>query len=186
MNFLQLQQEFADLQIDLSSAWVAWWDSNKSCLNKAYEYLYDKLKNSEKVKLYLWLVRTKITFLNNVASLPADFDTIDKVYTVEATTDRCVDWDLDNRYYDFEVTGARWSKKMTIQDGYTDLYITYLPIIDTMTLDTDTPTKLPDELHRSIVDFAIFEYFRRQRDTIEMSNALQLANSVLNDKLKSL
>jgi hypothetical protein len=54
-----------------------------------------------------------------------------------------------------------------------------------MSTDSDVPV-LPQEIHRSIVDFALVEYYRRIRDNVEATNALQLANQYLNERLKNL
>jgi hypothetical protein len=54
-----------------------------------------------------------------------------------------------------------------------------------MSTDSDVPV-LPQELHRSIVDFALVEYYRRIRDNIEVANSTQLAQQYLNERLKNL
>ena len=59
---------------------------NKKCLNKAYEYLYDTLKNSSKIKKYIGLTKTSVTITNKVGNLPATFDVIDKVATTDFDT----------------------------------------------------------------------------------------------------
>ena len=185
MTFLQIIQRLTELHMDTSAEWIISQAYPKACVNDAYEYLYDILKNSEKIKRYLSLTKTKVTIVDKEVNLPADFDTIDKISTVDFTDDSWVDGDFTDRYFDFEIRWAQWSKKLVIQDEYTELWITYVPIRADMTADWDIP-KLPNELHKSIADFALVEYYRRIRDNIEASNSLQLANSILSDKLKSL
>jgi hypothetical protein len=77
------------------------------------------------------------------------------------------------------------SKTIITEDDYTPLYVSYVPKRSDMTTDSEVPV-LPQEIHRSIVDFALVEYYRRIRDNIEASNSLALANSLLNERLKTL
>jgi len=189
MNFEDLQKEFEELTLDASATWISWWTLNKKCINKSYEYLFDILKNSQKIKNYLWLVKTKITFTDNIANLPDDFDTIDKVFTCNFSSNSDIyswfDYSTSNRYFDFIVSWTIWSKKMTIQEGYTELWITYIPKLVLLSEGTDIPI-LPNEIQRLIPDFAIFEYNRRIRDDISASNSLQLAQNMLSQKMKTL
>ena len=186
-TYLQLQQEFADLTMDTSATWIAWWAQNKACINKAYEFLYNTIKNTEKVKKYIWLVKTKVTLTNKQWSLPAWFDVIDKVSTVDFTTDSWVDLsNMDNRYFDFVITWPVGTKKITVQDILTEVWVTYLPTRSDMSTDSDTPVVMPLELHRSIVDYAMPEYFRRIRDNQEASNSYNLASLLLLQRLKTL
>lgn len=91
----------------------------------------------------------------------------------------------DSRYFDFEVRGLSGAKSIYIRDVYSELFISYVPIVTALSADSDV-SALPPELHRCIPSFALFEYYRRSLDDIRASNALALANSVLNDKLASL
>ena len=91
----------------------------------------------------------------------------------------------DSQYHDYEVRGIEGAKSIYIQDQFTTLYISYVPVITALTADADKPT-LPAELHRCIAAFALFEYYRMTRENIEAGNALQLANAILNEKLASI
>lgn len=92
----------------------------------------------------------------------------------------------DSRYYDFEVRGISGAKSIYVADtGYDPLYVSYVPIVTTLSADGDIPA-LPPELHRCIAAFALFEYYRMTRENAEAANALALANGILNDKLVSL
>ena len=91
----------------------------------------------------------------------------------------------DSRYYDFEVRGERGTKSMYLQSQESTLYVSYIPLRADLTVDGDK-FLLPEELHTCIIDFAIFQYNRMIRDMGEASNALQLANAILNDKLATL
>lgn len=183
MTFLELQTEFASLHMDTSSVWIAWWSSNKIALNRAYEDLYDLIKNSEEVKkLMIPSTKTKITLSSRAWNLPVDFDVIDKVSSLDWKIDKDLDrW--ESRYYDFEVIGQRASKKIVTLDEFTEVYISYLPILTALSWDTDKPISIPAELHRSIVNYALVEYHRMIRDYVEAWNALQFAQGVLNDKI---
>lgn len=189
-TFLQLQTELAWLTLDTSIEWIVWGTSNKQAINDAYEYLWDKLKNSNKVKPYISTQKSPINFSGKIGILPANFDTVNIVSTQDFVT-----WsDLvmtpsilynDSLYHDYEVRGIEWSKSMYIEDIYTILYISYIPLIIPLSLDWDIPL-IPQELHRVISAFALFEYYRKTRENIEAGNALNLANSILNEKLSSI
>lgn len=184
-TFLQLQTEFNDLHLDTATTWATLWTNNKACINKAYEYLYDKLKNAERVKRKIFTQKTSVTITNKVWTLPADFDCVDRVSLYDFSTESDI-VNTDELYYDYEI---KWtiagSKTIITEDDYTPLYISYVPKRTDMSSDSDVPV-LPQEIHRSIVDFALVEYYRRIRDNVEATNALQLANQYLNERLKNL
>lgn len=184
-TFLQLQTELASLHLDTSAAWVAGGTSNKLAINDAYETVRDKLKNSQKVRPYIATAKTSITITNKVAALPANFDCINVVSTEDFDNESDVDMN-DSRYHAYEVRGISGAKSLYIDDdGYGVLYISYVPLITTLSADGDIPS-LPPELHRCIADFALFEYYRKTRENVEAANSLSLANSIINDKLASL
>jgi len=186
MTFAEIQTEFAELHLDTSSTWITGGSLNKKCVNKAYEYMYDILKNSAKVKKYIGLTKTNVVITNKVWTLPATFDTIDFASMVDFSTDSWVDWDFTNRYFDFEIRWVAWAKTIVTQTNIPNLYITFLPLITVLSADWDKPSLIPSELHRCIADFALVEYFRRIRDDVSAWNALQLAQSMLNQKLITL
>jgi hypothetical protein len=185
MTFLQLQTEFADLHLDTTTTWAVWWTNNKACINKAYEFLYDKLKNAERVKRKIFTQKTSVTITNKVGTLPATFDCVDRVSLYDFDTESDI-VNTDELYYDYEIKGTiAGSKTIITEDDYTPLYISFVPKRVDMSTDSDVPV-LPQELHRSIVDFALVEYYRRIRDNIEVANSTQLAQQYLNERLKNL
>lgn len=184
-TFLQLQTELAALHLDTSTTWAAGGTNNKLVLNDAYEILWDKLKNSQKVRPYIATAKAAVTITNKVGTLPAGFDTINLVSTADFTTESDIELN-DSRFFEFEVRWISGAKSLYVEGtGYEALYVSYIPIITALSADGDIPV-LPPELHRCIPAFALFEYYRRTRENAEAANALALANSILNDKLWSL
>lgn len=189
MNFLQLQTELTDMHLDTSTTYAVWGMKNKECLNKAYEFLYDQLKNVERVKRKIASVtKTSVTISGYIGTLPADFGNMDLV-SISPVTDYSDAYDLSpDIYYDWKVTGlgtASSPYKILMQDSITPIYVRYMPIRADMNTNTDVPV-LPTEIHRSIVDFGLVEYYRRIRDPIETANALSLANQYLTERLAKL
>lgn len=185
MEFLQWQIDLHDLTMDDSVDWIAGWDKNKKAYNKGYEMIFDSYKNYSKVKKRIATAKVQINFTNKVADLPADFDTENIVSIFDFATDSDIDTLSDGRYYDFEVRGMRWAKKMYIEWYESILYVSYIPIREDLDIDTDIPN-LPEELHPCIADFAYYWYNRMIRDTMEASTAIQLAQSNIETKLASL
>ncbi len=184
-TFLQLQTELASLHLDTSSAWAAGGVSNELATNDAYEYVRDKLKNSQKVRPYIATGKTAVTITGKAGTLPADFDCVNVVSTEDFDNESDVDMN-DSRYHAYEVRGISGAKSLVVEDdGYNPLYVSYVPIITPLSSDGDIPS-LPPELHRCIADFALFEYYRKTRENAEAANALTLANSLLNERLATL
>lgn len=191
MDFLALQTELAELHMDTSPAWIAGGASNKKAVNKAYEYIYDTYKGAERVKRKIFKQKVEVVITANVGTLPSDFSLIDRVSLdpFSTTTDMLGDSISNDCYYDFEVTGLGTVSepyKIIVNDQTIPrLYISYVPVRADFVNNTDTP-KLPTEIHRSIADYALVEYYRRIRDNVEAGNALNLANQYLNERLKHL
>lgn len=159
---------------------------NKKCVNKAYEHIFDSVKNAARVNKHFKKPKTEVTVVNKIVSLPANFDTIGTVSIYDFETDSDVDGISDGRVFEFEIRGKRGEKKMYLEDiGYSKLYITYIPIREDLDTDTDVPV-LPEELHPNIVDFALYYYHRFQRDLPAASDSLNLAQAVLNERLETL
>lgn len=189
MTFLQLQTELAEMHMDTTTTYAVWGTKNKACLNKAYEFLYDQLKNAERIKRKIANVtKTSVTIADYVGTLPADFGNMD-VVSVSPIADYSDAYDLSpDIYYDWKVTGlgtATSPYNILLEDNITPIYVRYMPVRADMSLDADEPV-LPTEIHRSIVDFALVEYYRRIRDSIETANALSLANQYLSERLAKL
>lgn len=123
-----------------------------------------------------------------MGTLPGDFGNMD-VVSISPITDWSDAYDLSpDIYYDWKVTGLGTVSspyKILVEDNYTPLYVRYMPIRTDMDTNEDVPV-LPTEIHRSIVDYALVEYYRRIRDPIETANALSLANQYLSERLAKL
>jgi hypothetical protein len=185
MQFLAAQNKLQDLTMDDSVAYAAWGAGNKKALNMAYEHLYDTLKHSQKIKRRMVLPKVAITFVNKVATLPGDFDSVDILSLFDYTTESDVDGISDGRYFEFEVRGEEWAKRIYISGFETTLYLQYIPIRTDLVNDTDK-FLLPSELDSSIVNFGYWFYNRLIRDDAQANAALSTANQVLNDKLATL
>lgn len=186
MTFLDLQTEFAEMTLDTTTTWAVAGTLNKKALNKAFEFLYDRLKNTERVKRKIVSnTKTAVTVTNNVGTLPANFSNMD-IVSISPNTDYNDTVELSpDIYYDWKITGASGTYSIVLEDNITPIYIRYVPIRTDMSANGDLPN-LPIELHRSIVDFALVEYNRRIRDPIETANSLDLAEQYLNQRLSTL
>lgn len=186
MEFLDLQEDLEGFTLDNSTDYAAGGTMNKKCINKAYEHIYDSVKNSTRANRHFKKPKTEITVANKIANLPADFDTIGTVSIFDFDTDSDIDGISDGRVYEFEIRGKRGEKKMYLEElGFSKLYITYIPVREDLDLDTDVPL-LPEELHPNITDFALYYYHRFQRDLPAASDSLNLAQAVLNERLETL
>lgn len=186
MTFLDLQTEFAEMTLDTTVTWALDGTLNKKVLNKAFEFLYDRLKNTERVKRKIVSnTKTTVTVTNNVGTLPADFSNMD-IVSISPNTDYNDTVELSpDIYYNWKITGVSGTYSIVLEDNITPIYIRYVPIRTDMSANGDLPN-LPIELHRSIVDFALVEYNRRIRDPIETANSLDLAEQYLNQRLSTL
>lgn len=185
MDFQKAQQDLEDLTMDTSTEWAAGGTKNKKAVNKAYELIYDTYKNYEKIKNRIKTQKAAVTFVNKVGDLPADFDTVDIVSLFDFATDSDIIGMSDGRYYDFEVRGMQGSKKMYLEGPEQVLYVSYIPIREDLTENTDT-FLLPEEIHPCVTDFALFWYNRMIRDDVAAANSLQIAQSIMDTKLASL
>jgi len=131
-----------------------------------------------------------VTITNKVGALPVDFDMVNIVSTEAFSTESDLNifpsvLQDDSQYHNYEVRGIEGAKSIYIQDLYSTLYISYVPVITELSGEDDKPA-LPSELHRCIPAFALFEYYRQTRENVEAGNALALANALMNDKLASI
>lgn len=190
MQFSELQTELADLHLDTSTRWAVGGTSNKLALNVAYEKIYDRYKNAERVKRKIFIQKTLVTITNKVGILPSDLSAVDRVsfFDFNVDSDMLGEWDMNDFYYNYEITGVGTVAKpykIITNDIITQLYVSYVPVRANMSADADVPN-LPPELHRSIADFGLVEYYRRIRDNANAAGALSYAQQMLNEKLASL
>ena len=185
MQFIDLQTELAELHLDTTTTWAAGGTLNKKVINKAYERLYNRYKNAERVKRAIFVQKVAVNFTNKTASLPSDFDVVDRVSYVDFATSS--DFDItDALYFSYRITGEMiGARTMILEDDIDTLYISYVPKRVALSADSDVPN-LPEEMHRSIVDYALVEYFRRIRDWVEVKNSDDLAKANLNEYMKAL
>ena len=107
MTFLDLQTEFAEMTLDTTVTWAVAGTLNKKVLNKAFEYLYDRLKNTERVKRKIVSnTKTAVTVTNNVGTLPANFSNMD-IVSISPNTDYNDTVELSpDIYYNWKITGV--------------------------------------------------------------------------------
>lgn len=79
MTYLELQVELAEMHLDTTTTWASGGTLNKKVLNKAYDFLYNKLKNAERVKRKIFTQKTSVTISDYIGTLPSDFSNMDAV-----------------------------------------------------------------------------------------------------------
>ncbi len=184
MNFKNLQDDLQEMTQDDSTAWASWGTSNKKCLNIGYERVFDLIKNSSVMKNYYRNEKVKVTITNKVWTLPVDFDTEIVVSWFDFDTNSDIELTQD-RIFTYSIYGEDGSKKIVLEEDTEYIYISYVKLRTDMSLDADVP-KFPKEIHRCIVDFALVEYFRRQRDLAEADASLKIATVNLQNILATI
>jgi len=116
MQYSELRTRLVALHMDSSTQYAATSDATKECVNDAYEYVYDILKNTAKVKKQIATAKVSVTITNKTAALPVDFDVMDIVSLETFTNESDIDLN-DNRYYDYQVTGQTGAKTLQIADA---------------------------------------------------------------------
>jgi len=188
MDFLSLQTELADLTLDSSAAWIAWGTSNKAAINAWFKELRNRIKNAEVIKRKITVNKTQIDITDYIGTLPTDFDSMDLVAVCDFDAYSDVYELSSDIYYDWKVIwlGTVTSPyKIMLNDNFTPVYVRYIPIITALVDNSDVPD-IPMDIHRSIVDFALVEYYRRIRDSIEVANNLVLSQQYLDQRMSTL
>lgn len=168
MNFLELQTKLSELTLDNRAEWKPWWVKNKQVLNDAFLVVFNKIIISKDVYNTLKTQKIKMTIVNKEYSLPSDFKTLVWVYEKVLDAYNLIDMDNGNiRLF------INWSIKKIIFEikVLNDFYIEYIKKINTLSNNSDIPS-IPDDFHEDIVNYALVEYHRQQRDWNEVSNSL--------------
>ena len=186
MDFVTLQTRLTNLTLDDSTNWIAGWTLNKQAINSWYKDVFEKFININTWAKMMATNKTAITVISTEASLPNDF--------------RALLQDEDSEWVYFKNTDTYWPIKdeinfriqywspskiiFSIPPVY-PVYIDYIKKITDLSANWDTPA-IPEELHDNIVDFALVEYFRSQRDWNNVSASLQYAEWKMQEKIEQI
>lgn len=175
MIFSELQTRFTYKTLDDSSEFV--WTSTKGkfCINEGYKNCYNKAIIDNTIREMIKTDKTTVTISNKIWTLPSDFYQLHRVY--DST------WynEIDKDVFKYRIKYVSWVYTIVFEIlDNTTIKIEYIKPPTEMVNNTDTPA-IPDNLHDSILDFALAEYFKMQRDFNWVANSLQLADTLLND-----
>ncbi|NDK09054.1 hypothetical protein EOM39_07500, partial [Candidatus Gracilibacteria bacterium] len=145
----------------------------KSCINKGYKKCYEKAIIDTSVRDLLKTVKTKITLSSGIGTLPVDFFQKVSIYYSDTITELSEDIK-----YKIHYTGIGYQIIFDETLLNMDIYIQYIKIPTDMSADTDLPL-LPVLFDNNILDFALVEYFKIQRDWGNIANSMQLAEGEL-------
>jgi len=172
-----MQNRLQSFILDNRAEWQALWTENKESINTWYKEVYDKIIVDKSLSNLLKKDKVEITINNGIWSLPIDFYQLVNVYWKDIAYSY---WDINNWYQKLEkeqykIIIESWVYKIKVLWNIQwSLYIDYIPEIQELAKDTDIPN-IPSSFHNDIVNYAIIDYHRQQRDWIEVSNSLQYA-----------
>lgn len=193
ITFLQLQQRFAEAHGDTSSVWAVGGSSNKQALNDAWDDLYDDVRQDMSTRMKMKTQKTLVTITNKIGQLPADFleiaetgneepifpavylrQAVDFYSPVDSNCYR-IRWDATtgNYFIDFDSTPQA------------PIYIEYIPQSNALSADGDVPKIIP-QFQPFIVDYAMTQYFKRQRDWSNYGQSAQIAKSLLSSQVNKM
>lgn len=185
MNFLQLQEELQAFTLDDSTAFEAGGASNKTCIARGYEDCFLECLNDETVRKTLATYpQSSLTPLAKVSALPADFFRMYRVSTMDFSVDSQID--ILPEFYDYDIMFDYSTSLYQFVVRYQSnikFYYRYIKKLVPLSDDADIPV-LPEILHRNIVDYALIHYYRMQRDSANMTQALQDARFRLAERLE--
>jgi hypothetical protein len=179
MNFLELQNKLADLTLDNRTEWKTWWVKNKQMLNEALWIVFNKIIIETDVHNTMKTQKTKMTIVDKKYTLPNDFKTLVWVYRKVLDNYNLIA--LDDGVFRLFI---EWNtKKIIFEINITDeFYIEYIKQINVLSNNNDIPS-IPSEFHEDIVNYALVEYHRLQRDWDEVSNSLAYAEGKIKEHI---
>lgn len=186
MQFLEMQTRFANLHLDSRTEWIVSWNQNKQALNDWYKEVFRKF-----VDTYTGMVQMKtdkhwpITITEWVGILPNDFYKLSNTEDWEWVFQKVLNWYYHLKEIPYKIIFGTPYKIIFNVTPNNEIYIDYIKNITALIWNTDTPT-IPEQLHDSIVDFAIVEYFRQQRDWNNTSASLQYAEWKMQERLNQI
>ena len=171
MTFIESQTKFKNLHLDSRTTWVAGWDNNKEALNDGYKEVYNKARQDRSLQEILKSAKTLITVTDKVWPMPTDFLQPVKLYFKVWTSYS----EIDIEYFPYRYIRVSGVYKVIFDENPANsVYSEYIPKITNLDLDEDVIV-LPDDFDWDIVNYALVEYFRQQRDWGNVWNALQYA-----------
>ena len=186
MDFQTLQWNLVNLTLDSSTSWASWWTLNKQAINSWYKNVFEKFINTNTGSKMMSTNKTALTVTSTEANLPNDFrallQTEDSEWIYFKNTD--VYWPINDEI-NFRI--QYWSPQkliFSIPPVY-PVYIDYIKKITDLSENWDVPA-IPEQLHDNILDFALVEYFRWQRDWANVSASLQYAEWRLQEVIEQI
>ena len=171
MDFEALQIKFPKKHLDTRATWIVWWNNNKEALNDGYKEVYMKAIQDRNVQEVMKTIKTLITITDKIWTLPVDYLQPVKIYLKSAGS--YVELEKEEFPYRFQRTW--WINKIIFNETPNfPIYIEYIQKLTDLSINTDEPV-LPSEFDNDIINYALVEYFRNQRDWGNVWNALQYA-----------
>jgi len=171
MSFLNLQNSLQNSTLDTRTIWLTGWQANKDAINVWYKNVYNLAIQDRTVQEIMKTPRTLITLVNWVGTMPADYKQPVKLYFKWAGTYT----EIDRSNFPYRFILEWWVNKIIFElNPQYAVYIEYIRKIVPLGLDGDI-IALPADFDRDIINYALLEYHRLQRDWLEVSNSLQFA-----------
>jgi len=171
MDFQALQTKFEKLNLDNRSIWLWWGSNNKEAINDWYKQVYQKAIQDRSLQQIMKSAKTLITITSKEWTMPTDFLQPVKLY-FKVSQDYS---EIDKEEFPYRYIRTWWGYKVIFDQTPNHLvYVEYIPQITELLSNTDKIT-LPAEFDRDIVNYALVEYFRQQRDWLNVTNSLQYA-----------
>lgn len=170
MDFQALQNKFAKKHLDWRTEWLAWWTDNLEALNDWYKEAYNKTIQDRSIQQAMKSTKTQVTMSGATWTLPSDL-----LQPVQLYFKSCSYCEVDDGMYPYRYIRTSWAYQVIFDETPTmSIYIEYIPQITELSANIDEIT-LPAEFENDVINYALVEYFRNQRDWGSVSNALQYA-----------
>ena len=170
MNFLELQAKFTKKHLDNRTIWASGWADNKEALNDWYKTVYNKAVQDRSIQQIMKSAKTLVTMSWNEWTLPSDFKSPVKLYWKSWTYA-----EIDDEVSPYRYQRTSTGNKIIFDETPTNaVYIEYIAKHVEMNADTDEIT-IPDDFEDDVINYALIEYFRNQRDWGNVWNSLEYA-----------
>lgn len=181
MDFLTLQNSFEELNLDSRATWKAGGANNKASINDAYKEVYLKIIVDRSVQEIMKTDKTLVSITDKQWTLPVDF--LQPVCVYFKIWDTYLEIDKDDTPYRF--MRDSWSTYIVFSGNpQYSVYIEYIPVLTALSWDSDEIT-FPEDFAGDILNYAMVQYHRRQRDRDEVSNELNYAEGKLADNISN-
>jgi len=171
MNFQELQIKFAKKHLDTRTDWIAGWDDNMEALNDWYKEVYNNAIQDRNIQEIMKSAKTLITITDKEWVMPNDFLQPVNLYFKEWISY----FEIDKDEFKYRYIRSWWTYKVIFDIKPNNvIYSEYIPQVTELVDNTDAIT-LPAEFDWDIINYALIEYHRSNRDWSEVSNELQYA-----------